>query len=430
MEENYTKEINFGELFEEPLSVSDYIDFLNRGLQRFNAKIIGEVSEIKIASSGHVYFSLRDKNKNAIIKCVIWKSQYRLYGVNLKDGLEIIVNGTPAIYPSWGSLSLKIESIELVGEGNLKKAYEELKKKLQKEGIFDESRKREIPEFPQKIGIITSTHGAVIHDFINNLGKFGFKIKIKNSKVEGQEALVELISSIRFFKDYDIDLLVIIRGGGSFQSLAAFDNETLVREIVNFPVPVIAGIGHHQDITLSSLAADAAESTPTAVANLLNRSWERALNTLQNSTLKIIQGMDKQLLTTHKNIDSKLYGIIRGYTKTVAKYQEIENLVLINFSKIEHSFIKLKDIFDKSIFNIFSKFQYTLEGINKKIDFQEQQVKSNNPKRQLKLGYSILRKSNTIIKSINGVKIGDSFSAELSDGEIHASVNKIKKNYG
>ena len=125
--------------------------------------------------------------------------------------------------------------------------------------------------------MITSKQGAVIHDFLNNIGKFGFDIKMIDSRVEGQGAVEDLLAAIQTFRKKDIDVLVIIRGGGSMESLMPFNNELLVREVVGFPVPVLVGIGHDKDMPLVALAADRSESTPTAVANLLNESWERAL---------------------------------------------------------------------------------------------------------------------------------------------------------
>ena len=165
-----------------------------------------------------------------------------------------------------------------MGEGALKKAYDKLKQKLEKEGLFSSEKKKPIPEFPQRIGLITSETGAVIHDFLNNLGKYGYQISFVNSRVEGQIAVQGLLLAITYFSGKEIDVLVIIRGGGSLESLQAFNNEALVRKIADFKIPVICGIGHDKDVSLASLAADKAVSTPTAVTALLNRAWEKAIH--------------------------------------------------------------------------------------------------------------------------------------------------------
>jgi len=186
--------------------------------------------------------------------------------------MEVIVEGMPNIYVPNGRFNFSVNTIELVGEGALKLAYDKLKKKLTAEGLLAVERKKTIPELPEKIGLITSETGAVIHDFLTNIGKYGFKIKFFNSRVEGQLAIKDLLKAIEYFKNQDIDVLVIIRGGGSFESLQAFNNEVLVRKIAEFEKPVICGIGHDKDIPLSALAADLLVSTPTAVTTVLNRS--------------------------------------------------------------------------------------------------------------------------------------------------------------
>ena len=258
-----------GPLNEIIFSISEYIELLNIGLKKSKAKIIGEVSEVGFGPTGHVYFSLKDEKDGSVLKCIIWKSKYILFGIRLEEGLKIIASGYPEIYPLSGRLSFIAEVLEHAGEGTLKKEYEKLKKKLAEEGIFAEERKRPLPKYLRRVGLITSKQGAVLADFLSNLGKYGFKIKMIDSRVEGQGAVEDLLLSIKTFKKQDIEALVIMRGGGSLESMLAFNNELLVREVAGFPVPVIAAIGHDKDVPLMSLAADLAVSTPTAAANRL-----------------------------------------------------------------------------------------------------------------------------------------------------------------
>src|SRR3989344_6356905 len=197
-------------------SVSEFIYLLNIGLKSSRAKIVGEVGESKVYPSGHCYFTLKDEKDGAMMNCIIWKSRYQLYGIKMAEGMKILASGYPEIYPLSGKLSFIAETVELAGEGELKKQYEELKKKLTEEGIFAEEKKRPLPAYPQKVGVITSKQGAVLADFLNNLGRFGFKIKMIDSRVEGQEAVADLLSAIKTLKKQDIEALVIIRGGGSF----------------------------------------------------------------------------------------------------------------------------------------------------------------------------------------------------------------------
>jgi len=412
---------------ERPISVSEYIVFLNEVLKKIRARVVGEVSELQFAASGHVYFSLRDKDDGSVLRCVIWKSIYGMCGVRLKEGMEIIISGYADIYSPRGSLAFKAETIELVGEGALKKAYDQLKEKLDKEGLFKEERKRPIPPFPRRIGVITSLHsGTVIHDFIGNLGKFGFKVKAIDSRVEGQEAVRDLLSAIRAFRRRNIDVLVIIRGGGSLQSLMAFDNENLVRAIVDFPVPIIAGIGHHKDITLAALAADACQSTPTAAANLLNKPWEDARHAVQRSE-KAIMGEYRHLLSGQRELFGELTAkIIRIFDSIFESYREIENSFKKSIFQMEYSIsgkkLKIKEL-SKAI---TGRFELAIR--DKKIAVREIEkiIKLNNPRKWLKMGYSIAKHRGKVLKSINQVKVGDSVEIEVSDGIIDSEVRNKK----
>ncbi|MDO8639390.1 MAG: exodeoxyribonuclease VII large subunit [bacterium] len=386
-------------------SVSEFIELLNIGLKKSKAKIVGEVGEAKLGPTGHMYFTMKDKKdqKEGMINCIIWKSKYSLYGIRLQEGMKIVASGYPEIYPPSGRLSFIAETIELAGEGELKKQYDELKKRLEGEGIFDKSQKRSIPKYPQKIGVITSRQGAVLADFLNNIGKFGFKITMIDSRVEGQAATKDLLAAIRTFRTKDIDVLVIIRGGGSLESLMPFNNELLVREVAGFPVPVIAGIGHDKDEPLLALAADRAESTPTAVANLLNESWEEA----------------SLLLERYER------GILGYFEGIFEKYNNIERSLMISFGNFRNVLlnvnVNLKNSFKKS----FSGFKLLLSKANLQLEHAEKIVNLNNPERQLMLGYSIARYEGNVIKTVKNAKIGDSIDIQVADGEINSEIKKI-----
>lgn len=439
------------EEIDQPISVSEYIEFLNESLRDFYASIIGEVGQVSKSSKGHVYFSLKDQKKESVIYCVIWKGNYELYGIDLEDGMEIVATGYPDIYEPTGRLTFKADAIELVGEGALKKAYEELKKKLTNEGIFDIDKKRPIPDYANRIGIITSIHGAVIHDFINNLGKYGFHAKIMDSRVEGQQAVKELLLSMKSFRKQDIDVLVIIRGGGSLESLVAFNNEALVREVSSFPVPVIAGIGHHLDVPLVSLAADAMESTPTATANLLNKSWEQAENTVQAYQRDILEQYSHMLRETQAHLEDSISMIQEGLNLIFDSYREVERTLKTSISKVRYSILMnrkfIKDVvasikrgflrsvrsFDKYISSVWvislqPGFASNLSSIVQRLEFFENTVRLNDPTRQLRLGYSITRHKGKVVRVIRDVQLGASLNTEVSDGSIDSEVKGVHKN--
>ncbi|MDD4062468.1 MAG: exodeoxyribonuclease VII large subunit [Candidatus Pacebacteria bacterium] len=412
--------------FEEPISVSEYIQFLNELLKKVEVKLIGEVVQLKIHQpSGHVYFTLKDKD-GAIMNCVIWKYNYRMCGVSLTEGMTVILSGNADIYPARGTLTFKANTVELVGEGALKKAYDELKSKLQKEGLFDI--KRPIPDYPQKIGVITSLYGGtVIHDFTSNLGKFGFKIRAINSKVEGVEAVKELLSAIERFKKEDIDVLVIMRGGGSLESLIAFDNEMLVRSVANFPVPVIAGIGHHKDVTLVSLVADAAESTPSAAAYFLNRSWENAMHKIDSYSYEILNNFNYALQKTEKRIKLSLDFIIKNFDSIFEEYQKVELRLKETLTKIKHQLISDNNKIGSLRVKVLRDFIEYLDFQKRIVINYEQIIHYNNPEKQLKMGYSISRIKGNIIRDISQVKVGDDIDIQITNGIIQSKIKNIKK---
>jgi len=384
-------------------SISEFVATLNLGLKATKAKIVGEVGEAKLGPTGHMYFTLKDEKDGAMLSCIIWKFKYNLYGIKLTPGMKIVALGNPEIYAPSGRLSFIADTLELAGEGDLKKQYDELKAKLEKEGIFDLTNKRPIPQYPHRIGVITSKGGAVIHDFINNIGKFGYDIKMIDSRVEGQEAVADLLSAIKTFRKKDIDVLVIIRGGGSMESLMCFNNELLVREVAGFPVPVLAGIGHDKDVSLVAMASDIMVSTPTAAANLLNESW--------NQALLLVERFERKILAS--------YGLI------FEKFTAIENkfkISLQNFkNNISNAKIKLDKYGEKYILSfslLCDRFKQTLQGVEKIIEL-------NNPERNLKLGYSIATFNGKIIRKAGSVKIGDDIKIKLVDGIINSEVRGV-----
>jgi len=366
---------------EKVFAISEFITLLNIGLKRSRAKVIGEVCEMKTGPSGHIYFSLKDEKDGSVLSCIIWKSSYYVCGVRLAEGMKIIAQGSPQIYAPTGRLSFIAQTIQLAGEGELKKEYERLRKKLEMEGVFSLERKRPLPQYIERIGVITSMKGAVIADFSNNLKRFGFKVQIIDSRVEGQSAVQDLLTSLNTFKKKDIDALVIMRGGGSLESMMAFNNEILTREIAGFPVPVVAGIGHHKDQPLAAMAADISVSTPTAAAMLVSDSWQRAV----------------LLLERYEQI-------------TVRRFEDI---------------MEIKSNMQEFLRKSFSGFEALLLKVKQNLKQTEELMNANNPERQLRLGYSISLCGGKVVKSVQDAKIGSDLDIKVSDGTIYTKINKI-----
>ncbi len=385
----------------EIISVSEYLDKLNVGLKNQKAKIIGEVTGVQeYPGRSYLYFSIKDSKDASTMKCFMWKRDYTISGVQIRDGLEIIVTAYPSIYKPNGGLTLQVETIELVGEGALQIAYEKLKKKLELEGLFADSRKKELPQYPHRIGVITSKSGAVINDFLTNIGKFGYEILFVDSKVEGIDAVKDLLSALEALKGKDLDVLVIMRGGGSLESFQAFNNEVLVRAVADFGLPVITGIGHDKDAPLVSMVSDKNVSTPTAVANLLNTTWNEAL-------YKVNMYEDR---------------IFSAFSASIEVFKRAEDTLFRAVDRIDNSISRCKENIIDFAKDIVLNFENLVKDVEESIHTSVKVIELSNPERQLKHGYSIVRSGGTIVKSKKDVKEGDCLDIMVSDGTITSKI--------
>ncbi len=386
----------------DALSVSEALDVCNASLIQNRLRVQGEVMRID-SRERVIYFTLKDGEDESVVSCLIFRNNYELSGVSLTEGTEIIVEATAEIYKPTGRLSLKASSIELAGEGALKKAYEDLKKKLDQEGLFSSERKKEIKKLPQRIGLITSRDGAAIGDFTTNLGSYGFKIIFCHSSVEGQKAVSEILSALKIMSERDLDLLVIVRGGGSMESLQAFNNEKIVRAVADFSVPVIAGIGHEQDETLTTLVADGGVSTPTATARIVREGWDLAKENINQQESFLLNYFENILLDA-KNKLKDSSEIMTGFFEQVN--DDFENKV-------------------RSLKSCFENLSFKISEIKSRVKFSEKFLQQNNPERQLKLGYSIARDGKGgVVRSVEDINKDDIIDVQVSDGSFSAKVEK------
>jgi exodeoxyribonuclease VII large subunit len=406
-------------------SVSSFLNLVNSKLCEIDAKVKGEISSVDFRER-YLFFTIKDAIDGSSLSCFMWSSNYELCGINIEIGMEVIIHGKPEIYKTAGRFSLRTDTVELVGEGALKKAYDELKKKLEKEGVFDESKKREIPALPDKIGLITSKEGAVIHDFGNNLGNFGFKTQFYNSRVEGALAVKQLSEAINYFEDKNIDILVVIRGGGSLESLQAFNNESLVRQIIDYPVPVLCGIGHDKDVPLFSLAADKQFSTPTAVAKELGKSWEELQNRLYNYQSSIVSSCSNAI-NRNKLIASDYLSDLKTHFSAInKKIANFDRIIGNIFNSYLASIADMKNNINQLGGNISISYSNILDSRRIILDNAIRLLKQNNPNRQLKLGYSIIFSEGKVIKSVSQVGQDQEIVNRVADGKIISKIKDIK----
>ena len=409
----------------EIFSVGEYLDRLNATLKNEKAKVLGEVSGAQeYPGRSYLYFSLKDKKDGSTVKCFMWKNDYRLSGVTLQDGMEIIVTAYPNIYKPNGGMTLQVETVELVGEGALKIAYEKLKGKLASEGLFDESRKRHLPDFPRKIGVITSKSGAVINDFLSNIGKFGYEILFVDSKVEGQDAVRDLLAALRALYIERVDVLVLMRGGGSLESFQAFNNEEVVRALSKFNAPTLTGIGHDKDVPLAALVSDANVSTPTAVAHLLSRGFEEAGAVVSLSEEKIFSAFSGGLRDKQFILENSGALIEKRFAGLFETFRLAEATLVGAVGQIESRITRLSEIISDSSKNIFRGFENLSSRVAEQISQAQKSLQLGSPERQLARGYSIVRLAGKIIRSKKDVAFGDNVDIMLSDGAIKSQVIK------
>lgn len=286
-------------------SVSDFVEVLNQTLDYAfsTVEVEGEVESFKISKNKWVFFNLKDSS--ATISCFTTVFNLR---VPLRDGMKVAVSGTPHLTPA-GRFSLTIKNLQPLGEGSIKKAFNLLKEKLTREGLFSPEKKRPLPENLTKIGVISSTTAAGYADFLKILGERwgGLQIEVVNCGVQGLSAVDELIRAFDLFNEQGtVDVIALIRGGGSKDDLAIFNDELLVRKIASSRIPVITGIGHEIDESLADLAADVRASTPSNAAELLTRDKTAELRRLRDNLTSLNRFLTHYLDTLSETLKSSL----------------------------------------------------------------------------------------------------------------------------
>lgn len=258
--------------------------------------VLGEISNFKRYQSGHCYFTLKDEK--SALKCVMFKSSAAHLSFNPQNGEKVVALGSISVYERDGVYQLYVTAMRRQGVGDLMQAYEALKEKLTKEGLFDESRKKPLPRLPRAIGIITSPSGAAVHDIItvSRRRNKGVKLILYPVSVQGEEAAGEIVRAIDFFHRHHLaDLLIVGRGGGSIEDLWAFNEEPVVRAIAASKIPIISAVGHETDFTLSDFAADARAATPSQAAKLLEKEIHENAQLADSLQQELTQAMAAEL---------------------------------------------------------------------------------------------------------------------------------------
>ena len=416
---------------EKTYTVSEINSLINRKLKMDpnfkNILVKGEISNFKTnAFSGHSYFTLKDENSQ--IDAVMFKGMKdRFLEFEPEDGMKVIIKGKIEVYVKNGKYQLYATKITEDGIGNLHIAFEQLKKKLKQEGLFEDSHKKEIPKYPRHIGVVTASTGAAIKDIITTIKRRYpiCKILIFPTLVQGNQAALKIVKQIKDAQNYDIDTLIIGRGGGSIEDLWPFNEEIVAREIYDCKIPVISAVGHEVDFTISDFVADKRAPTPTAAAELavpkLNEVKFR-LDTLKSKLTKNINDNIGEKRLILNNISKKQ--VLKNPEEIYEiKGMHLDNLInKLNYAskntisqnrnklfKLENSIV-LKD--PKEITK--HKKEAFLRNFEK--------LEILNPLLTLKRGYSITKSNDKIVSSAKDVKPGDELDIEFDDGTVNTKV--------
>lgn len=413
---------------EQTLSVSAFLDGLNIELSGMAARIQGEVSSVDVRERV-VYFTLKDQDESTL-SCLIFRNQYNISGVDLAIGDEVIVEGAPDIYKPNGRLSLKVGMIELCGEGALKKAYDALKAKLEQEGVFAPEKKRVLPRYATRIALITSEQGAAIGDFTMNLGSQGLQVGFYSTSVEGKKAVFEIIEALKYFARHadEYDLLVVIRGGGSLESLQAFNNEVLVREIAHCPIPTLLGVGHEKDVTLAALAADVMVSTPTATARTLREPWDEARGLVRHFEQHLPMLMERELALVKTELGTGSEELLRRLGEFLEYATTLRQALMERLLSVQGLVRQRVVDMVQSEKRLTQYFLSGLESAKKELGYAEELLRQYDPVRVLRLGYSLVKSGSRIVKGVDDLAVGDILDVQLSKGKVTAKVEGIIPN--
>lgn len=445
------KERQFGAEGKQKVTVSQYIEYLNLVLQRTaDVWIVGEVSSGKMYPSGY-YFTLKDMEDETALSCYIPTYTYRGLGLPLEDGMQVSVEGMPRMVKRNGRFQFTVESVQLVGEGALKKAYDLLKAKLEVEGLFE--RKRPLPEFVTSVGVITSRAGAVIHDFRNNLAKLGIRVYLKDVRVEGASSAQMVMEAVKYFNRAalshvqlsaeeggaaanqgdaipnaqfpisNVDVIVVMRGGGSLEDMQAFNTEAVVRAIFGSKIPTIVSIGHDKDVPLAQLAADVMVSTPTAAAHAVSGTWSRLVERLPGLQHTLVFYGESSLQNVRSQFALNVQSILNWCSRLAQGYRATRGRLVTQVDRyvewISQQRIGLVGQIEK-IEHIQNTWQ---ERLGIAITGAESFLEQANPERQLRLGYSIVKtKVGKVIRSVKQVRPGERIHTQVADGEIASTV--------
>ena len=403
---------------------------LERGIARLWVE--GEISNIAKPASGHIYFSLKDDG--AQIRAAFFRQRQRGPTIGLKNGDQVLAFGRVSLYEPRGDYQLIVEQIEPAGEGALKREFDKLKRRLQAEGLFDDSRKQDLPALPQQVGVITSPTGAAVRDILSILARRfpGVPVVIYPSSVQGDAAPAELIAALdTAIRRDECDVLIIGRGGGSLEDLWAFNDERLARRVADCPIPVVSAVGHEVDFTIADFVADVRAPTPSGAAELVVPDAEDWLQTINRLAQRIAnlgeRAVDEQAQTLDfltRRLSTTMQRQLLYYRQQVQYIQQ----TLVQQSpamRVQRSMAQLTNLQQR----LSVAARGTVARLDHRLQLAARALHSVSPLATLDRGYAIVMEadSDAVLSDASTVKDGTEIRARLHKGELTATVTGRNK---
>lgn len=412
----------------EALSVTDVNTYLKTIMDNdpfLNYVYIkGEISNLKFHTRGHLYFSLKDENSK--INAVMFNYKNMNIDFVPEDGMNVLVKGKISVFVNGGSYQITVTNMKQDGIGNLYILFEELKKKLKNEGLFDEKHKKKLPRIPKKIGVITASTGAAVRDIISTINRrFPLaEIILFPSLVQGSGAKENLVKMIETADKSDVDVIILGRGGGSIEDLWAFNEEIVARAVYNAKKPIVSAVGHEIDFTICDFVADLRAPTPTGAAELVVPSKleiQKYLSDYNSRLLSVITSKISTYKITLKKLESS-YILNNPITMYEVEEQKLDSILEKLGSLMGHTLEKSKLKLENLTKNITPNILYKLEKNKSHLETLEQKLGLLNPENILKKGYSLTIKDGKIITDASELKDGDTITTKLSIGTINSKV--------
>lgn len=431
-------------------TVSELSDAVRDALGEFtDIWVSGEISGTKTGSSGHIYFILKDET--AQLRCVCFARSARFLRFKPRDGVAVIARGRLDVYAARGEYQLLVEALEPRGHGALQLALEELKKKLAAEGLFDAARKRPIPAYPRRIGIVTSPTGAVIRDLIDILTRRfpGLHIRLYPSQVQGEGAVEQVCRAIEYFsRSQWADVVIVARGGGSLEDLWTFNEEPVARAIAACSVPVISAVGHETDFTIADFVADLRAATPSAAAELVVGTRRQLLERLDNAAVRLNQAIRYRLAIARKRwhelspgpAGAALQRLIGKRLQTAdewdARMREAVRRLIVERrgrladldARLRRQDVRLRLAQGRSRLDLLSarlreRMRWIVAGSRARHHTLAVKLEQLSPLRILLRGYAIVQAPDgSVVKTARQVSHGDHLSVRLAEGSLQVMV--------